>query len=478
MELEVVIGLEVHLQLLTKTKAFCSCSTEFGAPPNTHTCPVCLGLPGSLPVLNKKAFEYAIKAALSLNCRIADIMKFDRKNYYYPDLPKNYQISQYDMPLASSGYVEIFDGKKRVNIRRAHLEEDAGKLIHDEKKGLSLIDYNRSGMPLLEIVSEPDINSPQEAYEYLTILKSIFQYIEVSNCNMEEGSLRCDANISVRRPGEPLGSKVELKNMNSFKAVKDALGYEAERQERLFSNKEKILQETRLWDEDSKKTISMRLKEEAQDYRYFPEPDLVPFVIDNKLVERISLEIPEMPENKKKRFIKEYNLPVYDAEVLTKDKNLSVFFEECSKIYNNPKTVSNWIMGELLMYLNEQNVSITELKLKPEYFVEILKLIDSNVISGKIAKEVFSEMLSTNKAPSAIISLKSLTQITDESTLRKVVEKILNENQRVVTDYKNGKQNAFTYLMGQVMRETKGKANPKKANDILRERLEEILKKV
>lgn len=478
MDLEVVVGLEVHLQLSTNTKAFCSCSTEFGAPPNTHTCPVCLGLPGSLPVLNKKAFEYAIKAALSLNCKIASIMKFDRKNYYYPDLPKNYQISQYDMPLATSGFVEIFEGKKRINIRRVHLEEDAGKLIHDEEKGVSLVDYNRSGIPLLEIVSEPDINSPQEAYKYLTVLKSIFQFIEVSNCNMEEGSLRCDANISVRKPNEPLGNKVELKNMNSFKAVKEALQYEAERQGRLFSNNEKILQETRLWDEDSKKTASMRLKEEAQDYRYFPEPDLVPFVIENKFVEEIRLKIPELPQNKKERFIKEYNLPDYDAEVLTKDKSLSVFFEECSRLYKNPKTVSNWIMGELLMYLNEQNVSMTELKLEPGYLVEILKLIDSNVISGKIAKEVFSEMLSTNKTPNEIINSKGLTQITDEDVIKKAIEKVLKENQQVVADYKNGKQNAFTYLIGQIMRETKGKVNPKKANEILKTQLEEILKRI
>ncbi|MFH0839338.1 MAG: Asp-tRNA(Asn)/Glu-tRNA(Gln) amidotransferase subunit GatB [Candidatus Omnitrophota bacterium] len=478
MELEVVIGLEVHLQLLTRTKAFCACSSEFGAPPNTHTCPVCLGFPGSLPVFNKTAFECAIKAALSLNCQIATMMKFDRKNYYYPDLPKNYQISQYDMPLASAGYAEVSQGKKKIRIKRAHIEEDAGKLIHDEKNGVSLVDYNRSGMPLLEIVSEPDINSPEEAHEYLSCLKSIFEYIEVSNCNMEEGSLRCDANISVRIPGEPLGNKVELKNMNSFKAVKEALHYESERQKNLLQNNEKVAQETRLWDEDAKKTVLMRSKEEAQDYRYFPEPDLVPFKVAHELIDAIRASIPELPKEKKERFIMQYNLPPYDAEVLTKDKHLAGFFEKCALGYTNPKVVSNWIMSELLMYINEHNLSITEIALEPGSLVELLKLIDSNMISGKIAKEVFNEMLLTRKEPLSIINEKGLTQILDEGYIGTVIEKVLKDHQSVVEDYMNGKKNAFIYLVGQVMKETKGRANPQKTNELLREYLGKKFKKI
>jgi aspartyl-tRNA(Asn)/glutamyl-tRNA(Gln) amidotransferase subunit B len=475
MELETVIGLEVHLQLSTETKAFCSCSTEFGAPANTHTCPVCLGLPGSLPVLNKRVFEYAIRAAISVNCLISKVVKFDRKNYFYPDLPKNYQISQFDMPLAAKGYLEILDERKKINIRRIHLEEDAGKLMHDEKKGISLVDFNRSGIPLLEIVSEPDINSPQEAYEYLTALKSLLQYLEISNCNMEEGSLRCDANVSVRVPGDALGSKVELKNMNSFKALKEALQFEATRQNRLFNNNEKILQETRLWDEDSKNTVLMRTKEEAQDYRYFPEPDLVPFVIDEALIERIRADLPELPGEKKERFIKEYNLPSYDASVLTKDKAVSLFFEECCKLYENPKTISNWIMSELLMHLNEQGITISGMKLKAKSLIELFKLIDSNIISGKIAKEVFHEMVITNKEPIEIVNSKGLRQIVDEDSIKDVIKKVLKENPNVVADYANGKKNSFIYLVGQVMKETKGKANPQKTNELLNGELERFL---
>ncbi len=472
--LELVIGLEVHLQLSTKTKAFCSCSAEFGSPPNTHTCPVCLGFPGVLPVFNEKAFEYAIRAALSLNCQIQKIMKFDRKNYFYPDLPKNFQISQFDMPLAFSGYLELPQARRKINIKRIHLEEDAGKLIHDKDKGVSLVDFNRSGTPLLEIVSEPDISSPEEAYEYLSLLKAIFQYLEISDCNMEEGSLRCDANISVRLPGDPLGSKVELKNMNSFKAVKEGLQYEAKRQKDLSKDKEKISQETRLWDEEAKKTMLMRSKEEAQDYRYFPEPDLVPFVVDSELVDRIKSELPELPIKKKERFISEYKLPEYNAEVIVKDKDLAIFFEECAKHYENPKAISNWIMSELLMYLNEHKISVADLKVKPKSLTELLKLIDSNIISGKIAKEVFTQMLDTGHEPIKIVKEKGLTQIQDESQIEEAIKQVLDNNPQAVSDYKSGKQSAMIFLVGQVMRQTKGKANPKKTNELLREQLSKI----
>ncbi|MGB9814123.1 MAG: Asp-tRNA(Asn)/Glu-tRNA(Gln) amidotransferase subunit GatB [Thermovenabulum sp.] len=471
---ETIIGLEVHVELLTKSKVFCGCSTEFGGDVNTHCCPVCLGMPGVLPVTNKKAVEYAIKAALALNCEIAEYSKFDRKNYFYPDLPKAYQISQYDMPLARKGYIEIeIDGKiKRIGINRLHLEEDAGKLIHEEGRNYSLVDLNRTGVPLIEIVSEPDLRSPEEAWLYLNKLKTILQYIEVSDCKMEEGSLRCDVNISLRPLGsEKFGKKVEIKNLGSFKAVKRALEYEEKRQRELLEQGYEIVQETRRWDETRGITTSMRSKEEAHDYRYFPDPDLVPMVIDRKWVEEIKNTLPELPDEKKKRYIKDFGLPEYDASVITSNKALARFYEECVKLYHDPKMVSNWVMSELLGLLNEKGMEIEEIIFKPEDLIKMLKLIDNGTISGKIAKDVFKEMFETGKDPELIVKEKGLVQITDEEELRKIAQKVINENQKSVEDYKSGKEKAFGFLVGQLMKETKGKANPQLANKVLKELL-------
>ena len=475
MKYEVVIGLEAHVQLFTESKAFCGCSTKFGLAPNSSTCPVCLGLPGVLPVLNKKAFLYAIKTALALNCRIQDIIKFDRKNYYYPDLPKNFQISQYDKPLAYSGYIEIEhnNAKKKIRITRVHLEEDAGKLMHDAGKGLSYVDFNRAGMPLLEIVSEPDMRSPEESYVYLQDLKAILQYLKVSDCNMEEGSLRCDANISVRLKNETaLGVKAELKNMNSFKAVRDALSYEANRQVELLQKGEKIAQDTRLWNERKGITEVMRIKEEAHDYRYFPEPDLVPFTVDKKEVDKLKESLPELPQAKKKRFITLYGLSKYDAGVLTRDVEISDFFEEVVRIFNEPKEIANWLSGNIASILNEKKTTIGETRFKPAYLAELLELIRAEDITGKMAKEILPEIFKLGKSPKEIVRSKGLRQIKDTGELAGVVEAVLKENKKSVDDYKKGKVNALTFLVGQVMRKTKGQANPKKANEILRKKLE------
>ncbi|MCX5665687.1 MAG: Asp-tRNA(Asn)/Glu-tRNA(Gln) amidotransferase subunit GatB, partial [Candidatus Omnitrophica bacterium] len=474
---ETVIGLEVHLQLETDTKAFCGCSTEFGKPPNSHTCPVCLGFPGSLPVLNEKAFLYSIRVALALNCKIQDIIKFDRKNYYYPDLPKNFQISQFDMPLSYDGFVDVLSGsgaKKRVHIKRVHLEEDAGKLIHPAKASNSLVDFNRAGMPLLEIVTEPDINSPEEAYDYLTALKSILQYLRVSDCDMEKGSLRCDANISVRRAGEKeLGVKVEVKNMNSFRWVREALSFEAARQIKMAEAKERIAQETRLWDAQKLVTISMRSKEEAHDYRYFPEPDLVPFIIDKKIIEEIAHALPELPEARSNRFVKEYELSEYDARVLTGQIDLADYFEECARGYENRKTLTNWINGDIAAQMNARNVNILGLNLKPGDLVELLKMIDGQSISGKIAKDVLVEMIDTKNRAGEIVSSKGLSQISDKDAIEEAVLDVLSKNERSVNDYKGGKKTAITFLVGQVMKQTKGKANPAMVNDLLKKHLGE-----
>ncbi|MGB9839262.1 Asp-tRNA(Asn)/Glu-tRNA(Gln) amidotransferase subunit GatB [Thermovenabulum sp.] len=474
MSYETVIGLEVHVELLTKSKVFCGCSTEFGKNVNTHCCPVCLGMPGVLPVTNKKAVEYAIKAALALNCEIAEYSKFDRKNYFYPDLPKAYQISQYDMPLAKKGYIEIeIDGNiKRIGINRLHLEEDAGKLVHEEGKGYSLVDLNRTGVPLIEIVSEPDLRSPEEAWLYLNKLKTILQYIEVSDCKMEEGSLRCDVNISLRPVGsEKFGKKVEIKNLGSFKAVKRALEYEEKRQRELLEQGFEVVQETRRWDEARGITTSMRSKEEAHDYRYFPDPDLVPMIIDKKWVEEIKTTLPELPDEKKKRYMKDFGLPEYDASVITSSKSFAKFYEECVELYHDPKIVSNWVMSELLGLLNEKGMEIDEVTFKPTDFVKMLKLIDKGTISGKIAKDVFKEMFETGKDPEVIVKEKGLVQITDEDEIRKVAQKVIDENKKSVEDYKSGKEKAFGFLVGQIMKETKGKANPQLANKVLKELL-------
>ncbi|MFH1867448.1 MAG: Asp-tRNA(Asn)/Glu-tRNA(Gln) amidotransferase subunit GatB [Candidatus Omnitrophota bacterium] len=476
------IGLEIHLQLNTKTKAFCGCANEFGREPNTNVCPVCLGLPGSLPALNIEYLKYAIRAALALNCDIAEVMKFDRKNYFYPDLPKNYQISQFDMPLSLGGYVEVAvsDSVKRIGITRVHMEEDAGKLIHDENKPFSYIDFNRCGTPLLEIVSEPDIVSPDEAYAYLTTLKAILEYLGISDCNMQEGSLRCDANISIRPPDQKeLNPKVELKNMNTFKGVRQALEYEEARQMKLFSSGKSTIQETRLWDADRKATEPMRAKEEAHDYRYFPEPDLPRFNIDRELIRGIERDLPEMPDEKRRRFIKDYYISEYDSSCLVSDKAMAEYFEECLALFgdnqknDNAKIVANWLMGDISRYLNSKNLEFKALReiTSPKNLFHMLRLIDKGTISGKIAKDILPEMLSTGKSAEDIVKSKGLTQITDQAEVEQFAEEVITENQKVADDYIAGKDKALGFLVGALMKKTKGKANPQLANDILKKKL-------
>ena len=474
---ETIIGLEVHVQLNTNSKLFCGCSTEFGAPPNTHTCPVCTGMPGILPVVNRKAVEYAIKSALALNCQVLSRSIFARKNYFYPDLPKNYQISQYEEPLAQRGYLEIGtdSARKRVGITRINLEEDAGKLLHSigsrEIDG-SLVDFNRCGVPLLEIVSSPDITSPEEAYTYLTTLKNILRYLEVSDCDMEKGSLRCDANVSVRLAGKKeLGVKAEVKNMNSFKAIQKALEYEVKRQIKALENEEKIVQETRLWDEKKERTYSMRSKEEAHDYRYFPEPDLVPLIVEKEWIKDIRKTISELPDIRRVRFIREYKLSEYDAGVLTAEKALADYFEQVVKAYSNPKVVTNWVMVELLGRLNAVNKEVGESPVSPGQLAQLLKLMEKGTISGKIAKTIFEEMFNTGEDPQVIIQEKKLVQITDEKEISKIVEEVLKENPDAVEEYGKGKDKAIGHLVGQVMRKTQGKANPQLVNKILKNKL-------
>ena len=479
MEYEVVIGLEVHAELLTQTKLFCGCSTRFGAPPNSETCPICLGLPGVLPVLNKKAVELTIRAALALNCEIASFSKFDRKNYFYPDLPKNFQISQYDKPLARNGYLDIrIDGRtKRIRINRVHLEEEAGKLIHIGERGqiggseTSLVDFNRTGIPLLEIVSEADLRSAEEAYSYLIALKNTLQYIEISDCKMEEGSLRCDANTSARSKGQiALGVKTEVKNMNSFRFVQKALDYEAKRQIKILDEGGHIVQETRLWDSIQEITTSMRTKEYAHDYRYFPEPDLAPLVVEPEWIEQIRSSLPELPLKKKERFIKEYEIPEYDAETLAATKAMADYYEEIVQLFPEPKIVSNWILSELLALMKEDNLEIERCPITPKNFVRMLHLLRQEIISGKIAKTVFSDMYRTGKDADTIIKEKSLIQITDEGILSRIIEKVMQENPKSVEEYRNGKEKALEHLVGQVMKLTQGKANPILVNKLLKEK--------
>jgi len=474
MNYEAVIGLEVHAELLTKTKIFCNCTTEFGGEPNTHVCPVCLGLPGTLPVLNKKVVEYAVKAGLALNCEISKFSKMDRKNYFYPDLPKAYQISQYDLPLCKNGYVEIetSDGvKKKIGLTRIHIEEDAGKLMHENVDG-SLVDYNRTGVPLIEIVSEPDMRTPEEAYLYLTKLKSVLEYSEVSDCKMQEGSLRVDTNVSVRPVGsKEFGTKIELKNLNSFKAVQKALEYEIKRQIRLIEDGEMIVQETRRWNEQKGITESMRSKEEAHDYRYFPDPDLVPIIVSDEWKEEIRKSLPEMPEHKKERFITQYGIPEYDASVITSSKPLADFFEKCVLEYSSAKTVSNWIMGEMMRLLKETGKEVEEVLIKPHQMASLLNLIDNGTITGSIAKTVFEEMFATGKNPEEIVEEKGLKQLSNEDEIREIALKVIEDNPKSVEDYKNGKDKAIGFLVGQIMKATKGKANPQLANKILLEEL-------
>lgn len=468
---ESVIGLEVHAQLKTKTKIFCSCSTSFGAPPNTHTCPVCLGMPGVLPVLNKKVVEYTLRMAVATDCKIANQSRFARKNYFYPDLPKGYQISQYELPIAENGFIDIeIDGhKKRIGITRIHMEEDAGKLSHDPDRPLSKVDFNRTGVPLIEIVSEPDMRTPEEAGAYLRHIRSIVRYLGISDGNMEEGSFRCDANISIRPKGSvTLGTRTEIKNLNSFKHVENALSFEISRQKEILEDGGKIVQETRLWDPVKNRSISMRGKEDAHDYRYFPDPDLLPLVIDDDWIDSVRKRLPELPDEKKKRFMDEYRLSSQDSGFLTSSRELADYFEECVTQFPNPKQVSNWIMVSLLGLLNTLGIPITESPISPDNLAQLLKLIDDNIISGKIAKTVFDEMAQTGGAPKKIVKEKGLVQVTDESAIKAVIERVLEECSKEVENYKNGKTKLFGFFVGQVMKETKGKANPKIVNEILK----------
>lgn len=471
---ETVIGLEVHVELHTKSKIFCGCSTSFGAPPNTHTCPICLGHPGVLPVLNKKAVEYAMKAAMALNCQIATESKFDRKNYFYPDSPKAYQISQYDKPIGEHGWIDIEVGgeTKRIGITRLHLEEDAGKLTHSDGGFASLVDFNRVGTPLIEIVSEPEIGSPEEARAYLEKLKAIIQYCDVSDVKMEEGSLRCDANVSIRPYGQTeLGTKTELKNMNSFRGVQRGLEYEVFRQADVLDSGGSIVQETRRWDDAQGKTITMRSKEEAHDYRYFPDPDLVQLYIDDAWKESVRATIPELPDARKARYTAEYELPEYDAAVITASKPLADLFEESLQHTKDAKAVSNWIMGELLGYLNANNLEVTAISLTGQGLGELIGLMESGTINGKIAKTVFKSMLESGKSPKAIVEEQGLVQISDEGALQPIVEGIVDKNPQSVADFKAGKAKAVGFLVGQVMKETKGKANPALVNKLLLDKL-------
>lgn len=474
MEFETVIGLEVHVELKTKSKIFCHCSTEFGAPPNTNVCPICLAHPGTLPVLNKHAVELAMKAAMALNCEIADTMTFDRKHYFYPDLPRAYQITQNENPIGRNGWVEIeVNGKKKkIGIHHIHLEEDAGKLMHAEDGNYSLVDLNRAGMPLIEIVSEPDMRSPEEAYAYLEKLKAILQYTGVSDVKMEEGSLRCDANISLRPVGQKeFGTKTEIKNLNSFAHVRNGLAYEEIRQAEILREGGVIRQETRRYDEATKRTVLMRVKETADDYRYYPDPDLLTVEISDEWKNRVRSEIPELPDARRARYINELGLPEYDAKVLTQSKELSDYYEEVVKHGADAKLASNWMMGEVSAYLNAEQKEITEVAMKPESLAKLIKLIENGTISTKIAKQIFEELIEKGGDPEAIVKEKGLMQISDEGELRKLVIEIIENNEQSVQDYKNGKDRALGFLVGQAMKATKGKANPQLINKLLKEEI-------
>jgi aspartyl-tRNA(Asn)/glutamyl-tRNA(Gln) amidotransferase subunit B len=475
MEYEAIIGLEIHAELLTASKIFCGCATTFGAPPNTQVCEVCLGMPGSLPVLNQKAVEFALKMALATDCRINEESVFARKNYFYPDLPKGYQISQYELPLAEHGHLDIRAGgeTRRIGITRIHLEEDAGKLIHSEHRPVSFVDFNRTGVPLIEIVSEPDMRTPEEAVEYFKGLRNILLYLGICDGNMEEGSLRCDANISLRPMGQSeFGTKAELKNMNSFRFVKQALEYEIKRQRALLEAGKEIVQETRLWDTAQGQTASMRGKEETHDYRYFPDPDLVPVRIEAAWLEDLKAGLPELPTAKGQRFQEQYGLPAYDAEVLTGDKALADYFEACVKEFPQPKQVSNWIMVELLRELKTQDAGIAACPVTPGALGKLLALVEKGTISGSLAKKVFEEMWATGKDPEAIVKEKGLEQISDAGALEAAAQEILAAHPKEVADYQAGKTKVMGFFVGQLMRKTKGQANPQLANEIFQRLLE------
>ena len=474
MQYEAVIGLEVHVQLLTDSKMFCGCSTKFGSEPNTQTCQICIGMPGVLPVINKKAIEYVIKTGLAVNCKIASYSRFARKNYFYPDLPKGYQISQYELPICEHGYVEIADNgsTKKIMLTRIHLEEDAGKNIHEGAGNYSLVDLNRAGTPLMEIVTEPDIRTPQEAAEFVKKLRTILRYISVCDGNMEQGSMRCDANVSMRPYGQrEFGVKTEIKNMNSFKFIEKALDYEIKRQINVLKDRVKIIQETRLWNSERGVTESMRSKEEAHDYRYFPEPDLVPIEVEPSWIEQIKAKLIELPDSRQQRFINQYGLPEYDADLLVSERAMAEWFEQVVKLGADPKTVSNWMMGELTKLLNEENKQIEECGLKPEDLVGLLELINKGIISGKIAKTVFEEMYKTGKNADTIVKEKGLVQVSDESEIEKAVDEALAKNPGEVERFRAGEEKLIGFFVGQIMKATKGKANPKIVNELLKKKL-------
>jgi aspartyl-tRNA(Asn)/glutamyl-tRNA(Gln) amidotransferase subunit B len=470
------IGLEVHVQLNSKTKIFCGCEVKFAAPPNSQVCPVCLGLPGALPVLNKEVFRLGLRAVLALKGTPSTKIKFDRKNYFYPDLPKGYQISQFDMPLGQGGVIEIELGgaMKTIRLNRLHLEEDAGKLMHDVSSDGSVVDLNRAGTPLAEIVSEPDLDSADEAYVYLTNLKAILRSIGVSECDMEKGQLRCDANVSVRKTKQDsLGRRVEIKNLNSFKAVKAAIEHEIERQSAALDKGEIIAQETRLWDDVKEKTFTMRSKEEAHDYRYFPEPDLVPFSVSEAEIERERKALPELPQQKKERFVKEYNISVYDAAQVTESADVAAFFEETAKAVH-PKVVINWIIGPVFAYLSEKNIDFKETKLTPEKLAKLTSLVDEGKVSLQLAKEkLFPEVIEKGLDPERVLNEKGLAQVSDDSALEVWIVEVIAVNEKVVADFKSGKESAAMFLVGQVMKKSQGKANPGKVQTLVRKKLAE-----
>ncbi|MDY0132804.1 MAG: Asp-tRNA(Asn)/Glu-tRNA(Gln) amidotransferase subunit GatB [Desulforegulaceae bacterium] len=476
MEFEPVIGLEVHVQLKTNTKIFCSCPAEFGSKPNEFTCPICLAMPGTLPVLNKKAVEFAIMASLATNCQVQAKAVFARKNYFYPDLPKGYQISQLDLPLALSGYLEIdsdlTNEKKKIGITRIHMEEDAGKLIHDPSNPVSYVDLNRAGTPLIEIVSEPEIGSAKEAGNYLRQLHSIVKYLQITDGNMEEGSFRCDANVSVRPKGTTkLGTRTEIKNLNSFRHVENGIEHEIARHIALIEDGQSIVQETRLWNPEKFKTFSMRGKEEANDYRYFPDPDLMPIEISEEWKNEIKQTIPELPEEKKKRFIEKLNLSDQQAETLTSSRELSEFFEKSNKSVNDSKLSANWILGTFLSYLKEKNIEADKSEISPKFMAEIILAVKDGKINDKTGKEIFNDCISSQKSPNEIIKKKGLEQVSDEGELEAVVDKILAQNPEEVEKYKSGNKKLISFFMGQVMKETKGKANPKLVNPMITKKL-------
>jgi aspartyl-tRNA(Asn)/glutamyl-tRNA(Gln) amidotransferase subunit B len=477
MKYETVIGLEVHVQIKTKTKIFCSCSTRFGTSSNENTCPICLGMPGVLPVLNKRFLESSMRACLATHCTIEPMNRFARKNYFYPDLPKGYQISQFELPLGVKGHINInVNGtKKTIGLTRIHMEEDAGKLIHGENlgsPGKSYVDFNRTGVPLCEVVSEPDMRSAEEARAYLTELKSILEYTEVSECNMEEGGFRCDANVSIRPVGQKeFGTRAELKNLNSFKFIQKAIEYEVDRQIKIVEQGDTVKQETRLYDSDRNETFPMRSKEEAHDYRYFPDPDLVPIMIDDEWIAELQKTIPELPEQKRKRFEKDYGIPEYDTGVLTSSKSLADYFEQCAKLFPKPKIISNWLMGDLLRELKKDSKDISDCPVSPSALVDLLKLIDAGTISGNIAKSVFEEMYQTQKSAASIVEEKGLKQITDSSAIEKIVDEVIQSNPSQVEEFKGGKEKVIGFLVGQVMQASKGKANPGMVNKLLKEKM-------